>query len=79
MSSDKESNTGVRFDWSADTDSVVFPTVRAVAVYVNTNDDVVIRQEAHALEREDTLVIVPRVHVPALIAALQAAVEDGED
>lgn len=78
MSSDKESNPGLRFDWTGDRDAVVFPTVRAVAVYVSTNDDVVIRQEAHALEREDTLVCVPRVHVPALIAALQAALEDGE-
>lgn len=78
MSSDKESNPGARFDWTGDRDAVVFPTVRAVAVYVNTNDDVVIRQEAHAFEREDTLVFVPRAHVPALIAALQAVMEDGE-
>ncbi len=66
-----------KFDWSkTDSDTVVVPSVRGVAVYENDRDDVVIRQEAGSLDGDDDFVIIPRAFVPALIKALQAVVEE---
>lgn len=59
------------FDWSREVgDSLVFPTVRGVAVYFNPVGHIVIRQEAGPLDDEDVWIVVPRENLGALIAAL---------
>ena len=59
------------FDWSQNSECVVFPTVLGVAVYRNADGDVVIRQQAGPLDEDDTFVILPEMHLQHLIKALQ--------
>lgn len=57
-------------DWN-DNAQLVFPTTQGVAVYRNTEGNIVICQQAADMHDEDDYVIVPRAHLPALITALQ--------
>ena len=63
------------FEWKDGEEDVVFPSVQGVAVYRNPQGSVVIRQQAGPLEEEDTFILVPQVHVAALIEALQNVLE----
>lgn len=54
------------FNWNSD-DSVVIPTTKGIAVYVNKNGDIVIRQQASDYGEDDSVVIVPLIHLSALI------------
>ncbi len=69
------------WSWSSEDakDCMVFPTTHAVAVYQNAADRIVIRQEASMNGEDDSFVVIPREHVPALIAALQAELANTED
>ncbi|MDI9240762.1 hypothetical protein QLQ15_17805 [Lysobacter sp. LF1] len=58
------------FHWSREDGSIVFHSTRAIAVYTNVNGDVVIRQETADERDDDALVIVPPMHLSALINAL---------
>ena len=60
------------FNWHAGGENVVFKTVQAVAVYLNPDGDLVIRQEAGSLDDDDHIVIVPRDRVEALALAMQS-------
>lgn len=51
-------------------ESTVIPSVRAVAVYTNTDGDIVIRQEGWP--DEDAVIVVPRSAVNSLVEALKA-------
>lgn len=62
------------FKW-VDDDSVVFGSVRAVAVYTNVNDEIVIRQAAGPGDEEDEIVAVPRDRMESLLLALKAELE----
>ena len=55
------------YDWSKNGDDLVFGSSAAVAVYVNADGDLVIRQQRDRYEDEDSVVIVPSERVPALI------------
>ena len=61
------------FDWYEEDGPpvAVIPEVRAVAVYVNTQDDIVIRQQAGPQDEDDAIVIVPKQYAGALLQALQ--------
>lgn len=48
---------------------VVFPSVQAVAVYQNAVGYLVIRQQG-AVGEDDSLIVVPRGHVDALLDAI---------
>jgi hypothetical protein len=63
------------FDWSKD-DSVVVKSVRGLAVYRNSEGDVVIRQERGAYDEDDPFVVVPVIEVAGLIKKLEQAVSD---
>ena len=71
------------FNWQEieDTDALVVPSRRvlAIAVYTNPDDDIVIRQEVDewAGERDDAVVIVPKGDLPRLIESLQAIQKGG--
>lgn len=67
------------FVWAPDESAVVFKTVQAVAVYKNTDGDIVIRQQAGPLDDDDAVIVIPRDRVPALASALKAELEGGED
>ena len=58
-----------------DDDSVVFPSVDAVAVYPNTKNCIVIRQR-DSMGGEDAVVIIPKMYVEQFILAVKQAAED---
>lgn len=62
------------FDWSNDA-SVVFPSVMAVAVYVNEDGNVVIRQK-DVFDDDDQFVAIPVENVPALIESLEQVIAE---
>lgn len=62
------------FDWSNNAD-LVFPTTAAVAVYLNCDGDLVIRQQRDPYEDEDSVVIIPRERVPALLRKIASVAE----
>lgn len=49
----------------------VCPTTMRIAVFLNQQGDVVIKQDGDMLEEDDSFVVVPRMHVEALIKALR--------
>lgn len=49
----------------------VCPTTMKIVVYKNTGGDIVIKQDGSMLEEEDSYVIVPKMHVEALIKAMK--------
>jgi formylmethanofuran dehydrogenase subunit D len=49
--------------------STVVPSVDAVAVYENSHGNVVIRQQ-NQMGDEDSVIIIPRSSVPAIVKAL---------
>lgn len=53
-------------------EDVVFPSVQAVAVYQNASKDVVIRQQG-SMGEDDSIVVIPRAHVDALLEAIKQA------
>ena len=57
------------FNWS-DPDSVVVERVYAIAVYKESNGDIVIRQERSGGE-QDSLIVVPARYAPMLVEAIQ--------
>lgn len=60
------------FNWhgdDADAESVVMPSVQAVAVYSNERGDIVMRQQGYQGE-DDSLVIFPRAHAQSIINAI---------
>jgi hypothetical protein len=63
------------YDWENSTDDLVFPAMAAVAVYLNADGDLVIRQQRDQYEDEDSVVIIPRDRVPALIRKISGAAE----
>lgn len=60
-----------QIDWDTGED-VVVRTQRAIRVYLNPHDDVVIAQEPGPLDNDDDFpfVVVRKENVPAVIAAL---------
>lgn len=58
------------FDWTGD-DSVVLGEQLAVACYINTRGNVVIRQERGWDEQDDTIIVVRPENLGHLIGALQ--------
>ena len=59
------------FDWNAVDESLLTPSVQAVAVYLNAKGDLVIRQQAAWDEDADSFVVLPIGVVPKLIQRLQ--------
>ena len=57
------------FDWT-DADDVIIPAVSAVAVYLNVDNDIVIRQNPYPWQDEDALIIIPKTHIRRLIDKL---------
>lgn len=72
------------FDWySADTkDDIVVPSVQAIAVYLNSNSDICIRQQ-DSMDGEDAVIVIPRSQAKALAKAITEAAKplrkDGGD
>ncbi len=61
------------FDWDND-DTIIIRTVKAVAVYRNQYNEVVIRQENVDPQDEDYFIHVPQNELRKLIEALQKQV-----
>ncbi len=57
------------FDWLQNP-SIIVPAVEAIAIYENGVGDVVIRQQNHLLD-EDSVLVVPRANIKALIDGLK--------
>ena len=63
------------FPWCAN-DDVVIVTQKAIAVYLNQDGGIVIRQEGDQFD--DDIVIIARSNLAQLIEALQAQLMEGE-
>jgi hypothetical protein len=61
------------FDWCGDDDCIVVPSQPAIAVYLNSNDAVMIRQKGHYGLDEDQFVYITKVNVPKVVQALLEA------
>ena len=63
------------YDWGDPSNNdIVFPTVAGVAVYKNSDGDIVIRQQGSTstiLDNDDAVIVIPALHAQALILALQ--------
>jgi hypothetical protein len=69
----KKSTTS-EFSWSGD--DVVVPSVAAVAVYKNTDGDVVIRRERDGMsESEDCIIVVPREYARRIAEEINRILE----
>jgi hypothetical protein len=68
------------WEWDWDREDVrastVFPSVRAVAVYLNEDGDVVIRQASHGHGDDEQVVVVPVAFVGQLVQALTDRAEE---
>lgn len=62
------------FDWRT-SEEIVFRTAQGIAVYRNPDGDIVIRQQAGALEDEDTFIVVPYGRLELFILSLQNELE----
>lgn len=63
------------FDWNEDSDTVV-ASQTAVAVYPNARGDIVIRQKAGPVDREDAVVIIRRENAAKLLQRLEVLCSD---
>lgn len=62
------------FDWSH-SESVIFHSYAAVAVYLNVDGDLVIRQKQDGYEDEDCIVIIPNDMIPRLLNRIASAAD----
>lgn len=62
------------FNWTKDEDAVVVPRVDAIAVYLSSGGQIVIRQEG-PFGDEDSIVSFPIDYAEKLIAAIRRAEE----
>lgn len=62
------------FDWREAADEIIVPSTQAVAVYLNPDGEIVIRQERHWNEEEDTCIIIPFFAARRLIEKLEALI-----
>lgn len=65
------------FDWSENNDDVTVRKQAATAVYWNTADEIVIRQENHPHDDEDGVVVLSRDAAERVAMRLRALL-DGE-
>ena len=59
------------FDWTEFKGEEVVRSTRAIVVYLNPDNDVVIRQEAPMYTDDEPWIVIPRVDVAKLIAKLK--------
>lgn len=61
-----------KFNWSAENPQVVIAKQDAVAIYLNPDNDIVIRREADwPDEDEDAFIVIPRFAARRFIEALE--------
>jgi len=61
-----------RYDWTSENPSVVIQRQDAVAVYLNPDNDIVIRRQADwPDEDDDAFVVIPRAAARRFIEALE--------
>ena len=67
------------YDWNAGEaeDDLVVPQQLAIAAYSNPKGDIVIRQQADALETDDHFIVIHRSHLRALIVKLEKLAKEG--
>lgn len=58
------------FNWNENKQDLVVQQVDAVAVYINMDGNIVIRQQA--FPNDDAVIVLPKASIPALIKALKA-------
>ena len=66
----KQTNTE-RFDWNEFKGDEIVRSTRAVIVYLNPDNDIVIRQEAPMYTDEEPFILIPSASVPKLIEKLK--------
>jgi hypothetical protein len=68
----EDSRMSERFNWLEAAETVVVPEQAAIAVYINVNGGIVIRQDG-GWPDEDNIVIVAPLHAEALAQAILEA------
>jgi hypothetical protein len=66
------SDENCTFSWRSDQDAIVLPSQQAVAVYLNDAGAVVVRQEGHPYDDEDSVIIIQAVNADAVAKAITA-------
>jgi len=68
------------FNWDDLSDEeVVVPSVRGVAVYMNGDGDIVIRQQSAADADSDDVVVLPVSYADTLIRRVRRLAEEGSE
>jgi hypothetical protein len=73
----EEVSTSDEFSWS-DKESVVVPRQDAIAVYRNSDGNIVIRRQRDWDEEEDSFIIIDRRHGPLVIDAIAKILKEEE-
>lgn len=63
-----------KWSWSNDKEDIVIPRVDAIAIYLNGDGDIVIRQE-NPMGEDDAVIVMPMQHAEAFIAAIRGCIE----
>jgi hypothetical protein len=58
------------YDWHEKNRATIMNSYQGVAVYPNDRGDIVIRSEKSEFQEEDQIVIVPRIYVDWVVAAM---------
>ncbi|MDW9773068.1 hypothetical protein GOA89_14770 [Sinorhizobium meliloti] len=68
----------MEFDWkiAREEGDVVVRSQSAIAVYANTNGDVVIREEQSIWGDEDTFIVIPREHATKIAEKVNAVLRE---
>lgn len=66
-----------QISWGANNDAVLFPPFRGLALYLNQNNEVCIRQEHYDDSQDDMYVTVPLDRVEAFCRAMMRVARGG--
>lgn len=65
------------WDWNSASarESLVLPRVDALAIYANSNGEIVLRQQGMD-GNEDSIIIIPKTQAPEVVAAITSMLAD---
>jgi hypothetical protein len=66
------SDENCNFSWRSDQDAIVLPAQMAVAVHLNDDGAVVVRQEGYPYDDEDAVIVLQAVNAEAVAKAIMA-------
>jgi hypothetical protein len=67
------------YNWDSKGPEIAIKPIRGVAVYLNADGDVVIRQQKAIYHDDEPFLVIPLVEISPLIARLQSVVSEAWD